>query len=295
MRAILSAMIVAAAVWCFTSTAAAQDYEIRLHRPFKAGDRFQMSVEARDSKKATTTVNGQPFKESLDESVVEFEAGVKITEVDGKGRPLRVQLNITKFLKVDGQDRTPLLAKGSVVMGALIGGKSVYEQDGTPVGEDAQKALRMVVSLGGGGATDDDIFGTSDRKKVGQRWSIEVERAAEDLKTKGLGVKKEDLTGTATLEKVVRVADTECLQIALDISVAQLSVPTPAGFAFDKVSLVARGFSIVPVNPALGIIQQTLDMTMKLVMKGRPKADGPEVVVDMVTQNHKDTRYIYPR
>jgi len=283
----------AAGLW-LCSAALAEDYEIRLHRPLKAGDHYQMAALARDSRKASTTMDGQAFRQSAEDLTLEFEAMVKVLEVT-KEACSKIALTIIKCCKVDGEVRTPLLPKDATVTAAFLNGKYIFEQGGVPVVPEVQKALHLLVLLGKRGLADDETYGTSDRKKVGEHWGINAERALDDLKKSGLEAKKEDFIGTVKLEKVAKVGGGECLQIAADMSIARLSKEVPGGFAIDKGNIQARMVSILPVNPALGPVEETSNFAMTVVIRGKPKPDSPEIVVEVIVQSHVETKYTYPK
>ena len=96
---------------------------------------------------------------------------------------------------------------------------------------DTEESLRLLnlVSENPNGPTDDEIFGSKERKKVGDRWEGNSELMAKELTHFGILVKKEDLKSTATLEKVVTVGKTECLQLSLRLRLRQARTAASAG------------------------------------------------------------------
>jgi len=279
------------------SAAAAQDYEIRLHRPMKVGQEFQLSATGRESQKATVTLNGQPIKNESQEAAIEVEAAVKVLEIDKNGAPSKASLKIGKCLSVKGDARTALVPAGAVVVASVAAAReSVFEINGEKVSPDAQRALSQVFNLGKGGPTDDQIFGTPQRKKVGDSWPMNSEAAAEDARQNGAAVEKEDFSGTVTLEKVLKIGDTECLQVAVAMDVARVRPPAPAGLVVEKGLARRRMSGLFPVNPALNVPEKSSALIITVVMKGKKtQPDAPDLVVETVAERQTTTRYTYPK
>jgi len=290
-----SVLTAAVGLW-LCSAALAQDYEIRLHRPVKVGQEYQMSATGRETQKMTAWAGAQVIKSEVQEMAVEIEASAKVLEVDKNGAASKESIMIGKCLEVKGEAKTPLLPAGAVVVASLDASKEpVFEIDGQKVGPQAHKALSLVFSLGKGGVTDDQVFGTPDRKKVGDQWAMNSQLAADDLKETGLAVKKEDVTGAVTLEKVVKAADGDCLQLAVTMEIAKVVPPAPPGFAVEKGTLRAQMSGKFPVNPALQSPEKSDSMTITFVMKGKPQPDAPEVVVETVAERQTTCKYAYPK
>lgn len=278
------------------SAALAQDYEIRLHRPMKVGQEFQVSATGRESQKATVTLNGQPIKNESQEAAIEVEAAVKVLEIDKNGAPSKASLAIGKCLEVKGETRTALVPAGAVVVASLKGKEPVFEINGEKVSPDAQRALSQVLNLGKGGPTDDQIFGAAQRKKLGDSWPMNSEAAAEDARQNGAAVEKEDFSGTVTLERVLKIGDAECLQVAVAMDVAKVLPPAPAGMVVEKGAARMRMRGLFPVNAALNVPEKSSAMVITVVMKGKKaQPDAPDLVVETVAERQTTTRYTYPK
>ena len=62
--------------------------------------------------------------------------------------------------------------------------KTLFEIEGAPASGKVSKALDLVVNITSGGPTDDDIFGTTERKKAGDSWPINKAVAITDANAK---------------------------------------------------------------------------------------------------------------
>src|SRR4029077_12630445 len=79
--------------WLFLGTLAcapafAQDYEIRIHRPFHEGDKYKLSVHSHDSQDFSVTRDGEVDRSSKSEITAELEAVVTVLAVDN-GKPVK--------------------------------------------------------------------------------------------------------------------------------------------------------------------------------------------------------------
>ena len=276
--------------------AVAQDYEIRLTRPMKVGQEYQVSAAGRESQKATVMVNGQAVKNENQESAIEVELAAKVLEIDKNGAPVKATLKIGKCLEVKGEKRTPLVPAGTVVVAYMKDKEPVYEIDGRQASPEAQRALTQVYTLGKGESNDDQILGTAERKKIGDRWAMNSELAAKDAAANGIDVKPEDIKGTVTLEKIVKAGGTDCLQLAAEINIARFALPAPPGLVVEKGTVQARMSGAFPINTSLGVAEKSETMTIMAVMKGaKPQPDAPDLVVETVAERQTTIRYTYPK
>lgn len=289
-------VLTAAAALCLCASALAQDYEIRMNRPMTVGQEYQVSATGREVQKATVTVNGQVVKNENQESAIEVELAAKVLEIDRNGVPSKASLAIVKCLEVKGETRTPLVPAGTVVVASLKDKEPVYEIDGRQASPEAQRALSQVYSLGKGGPTDDQIFGATERKKIGDRWAMNSELAAKDAAASGLDVKQEDIKGAVTLEKIVKAGGTDCLQLAAEMNIARFAPPAPPGLVVEKAKVLARMSGAFPINASLGIAEKSETMTLSAVMKGsKPQPDAPDLVVETVAERQTTIRYTYAK
>jgi hypothetical protein len=159
----------------------AQDYEIKFHHPTKVGQRFKQTETATENSQTTMTIPGRPPQVKKTEFTIEWESTGTVMEVDSSGRATKESHIIAKMNRIKGTAKEVLLTGGTKVVASVKGKEEVYEIDGKPASRELAEALGHVISLSDGGATDDDIFGTKERKKVGDSWSINEELALKDF------------------------------------------------------------------------------------------------------------------
>ena len=276
-----------------TSVALAQDYEIKLTRPTKVGAEYHVAVVGHDSMKSTVKVDGKVVEEQSKNFSVDFESDVKALEVDKNGEPSKVSLTVDKCILKQGGAEKPLLAKGAVVIASVKDDKAVFETAGQPVDAETAEALGLVVQLGKPRASDDEIFGTKERKKVGDHWAMNAELAAKELQDamKGSTVKKEDVAGTVTLDKVVKVGTTDCLQISAEMTVSNVTMPDRK---VAQMKVQAHFLGLFPIDFSKDITEESDSITMSITVKDKPDPDGPEIVVESVAEQSLNVKTTHP-
>jgi len=276
-----------------TSVALAQDYEIKLTRPMKVGAEYHIAAVGHSSMKSTIKVNGKVVEEQSKNFSVDFESDDKALEVDKNGEPSKVSLTVDKCILKQGGAEKPLLAKGAVVSASAKDDKKVFEIAGQPVDAETAEALDLVVGLGRNRASDDEIFGTKERKKVGDRWAMNAELAAKELQDvmKGSTVKKEDVAGTVTLDKVVKVGTTDCLQISAEMTVNNVTMPD---MEVAQMKVQAHFSGLFPIDLSKDIMEESGSLTMSITAKAKPDPDGPEMVIESVAEQSLNVKITHP-
>jgi len=290
-------MKVAGAVLTFglwlSSTALAQDYEIRLHRPATVGQKYRMSAAGRQSRKDTVTQGGQAAQAKSQGFSLEFESVVTVLETDKKGMATKESHTVAKCVKIQGGARKSLVPKGTVIVGSATEKATVFESGGRPVAPEVREALSLVIDLSKGGATADEIFGTRERKKVGQSWNMNTGAAAKDLHREGIEIRKEDIRGATTLEKVGKVGQTECLQIRGEMTLKNLMLPLPPWLKLEKSAGHARVSGKFPLDTSIGVLEMSLEMSLTFRAKGKPDPNAQEVIVESSLQSRVTKQRTY--
>jgi hypothetical protein len=120
---------------------------------------------------------------------------------------------------------------------------------------------------------------------VGDHWEGNSELMAKDYTRHGWLVKKEDLKSTVTLEKVVTLGKTECLQLSCVCICDKFVPPLPSGIAVEKSAIKISFSGKYPVVTSLGLpVEGSTDMTMTLTARGKPDPNADEIVLQMTNE-----------
>ena len=101
----------------------AQDYEIRLHRPDRVGDKTKFSVVGKNRQEMTAWADGKKILEENKDLAVNFEGIGTVLEVSPKGKAKRLSLQVDKLSATEGKIQKELLPRGTVVVAANVAKK----------------------------------------------------------------------------------------------------------------------------------------------------------------------------
>lgn len=243
-----------------------------MQRPVKVGEKFQTTVAAKDVQEMSVTANGNPVKSEKKDLSVGFNGKVEILETDAKGRAVKISVTVEKLLKNEAGVSSELAPKGAVILASLDGRKQVYQIDGMPARADIAKALDLAFTLKHSGVTDDDIFGTSEKKKVGESWSMNSALAKTDL-AESSGLKVEDLSGKVTFDGIVHRADGEALKLSAAMVMKALP-PLPPNFVVDQSTGEVRMEGEFPVDVTVQRPSESMRIKMTIAAHGEtPNGD----------------------
>lgn len=267
----MKALLLPVSLLTLLSTAAfAQDYAIKLHRPDKVGETYKISSTGKQSQAMNMTVNGTPQKNDNKSIEVQFEGTEKIVEVSASGEATKEVVTVDKLtMATGGAAATDVLPKGTVINASVADKKQSYEVDGKPVSPEAAQALDMVVSLDkdNGATTDDDIFGTSEKKKKGDSWDINVEKAKANFQAQADGAELNEVTGKTTLVDVTG----DMMSLSAQIT-GKPKAPLPPMFTVDQTALKATFTASLPVDVTKSAPREESE---SLTMSFAAHADAP--------------------
>jgi hypothetical protein len=231
-----------------------------MHRPMKVGEKFRTTVNTKELHETSVTANGNPVKSEKEEFSVEFNGVVEILEVEAKGRPIKISATVEKLVKNDAGADGEVVPKGAVIVVSVDGRKQVYQINGMPAVADVAKVLDLTFSLSKSVATDDDVFGTHEKKKAGESWSINAALAKKDF-AESFGLRVEDLAGKTTFDGVVKRADGDALKLSAVMAIKVIP-PMPPNFAVDQSAAKAQLEGEFPVD----LTRQRTAESMRLEM-----------------------------
>jgi hypothetical protein len=256
----------------------AQDYAIKMHQPLKVGQRYKFTAVGIESSENSMTSQERVLKNQKEELTLEMESQATVLAVDAKGRPTKESHTVVKLLQ--GAGKEPMLAAGTIVIASRPGRKTVFEIGGETATSAVAKALDLAVSITSGGPTDDEIFGTTERKKVGDRWSVNEALALKDsnekLSTAGMSV--ESVKGTTTLQKVTKDGSVEVIHLLGNMT-ATMSATAKGPFTFADSTMTATFTGAFPADITKSVREEGLTMTMVLKASGKPNPEGPVVQI----------------
>ncbi len=233
--------------------APAPDYAVRLTRPSAVGDTRLAVGSLQSDDHLTGSRDGTP-SDQRQTATIRYVVATEILEVSPKGNAQRATLTVRKLTKESAGISLELAKPGAVVSARLAGRERVFELLGARLAPDVQQALAAAVPLRADDEpTDDDLFGSARRRRVGESWPANGELFASFGAT-SLTFDPKDVTGTVTLGAVRPVHGQSCLEVRWKLDARHGAFKPgglPLGFTGTTSSMSVAGSVLVPVDPAL--------------------------------------------
>lgn len=258
----------------------AQAYRIRLNPPATVGEKYLLSSTSSVSTRTDVAVEGQFLRTSKDGSSTRIVARVKTLAVQNNW-PTRQSFVVVDSMFTKGAASNPLLPDGTEVFTSLENGKTAYRVSGKLLEEEIMNALSSVIGLHTSEVDDDDMFGTRQRKKVGESWAVETEATARVLREIGIQNGNSKIQGRSTLEKVER----NRAFVRGVITVDNVLLPIAPGVTTEsgEIKLEFAGeFSVLEKN-----LNRAVNQTIQMSRSGISEAgdDGKRARVTMIYES----------
>ncbi|HEY3357458.1 MAG TPA: hypothetical protein VGQ83_29680 [Polyangia bacterium] len=285
------------ALWLLAQAPAAlaadDAYAVKLSRPAKAGDRYRVVTKGKTRKQQRAVKAGQEVSNSDEAMDVELTAAATVVAVDGRALPVRVSYQVERCQKAAKGETREVVGRGRTIVVEHKNGKTVFTVDGEVATGDTAEALGVVLTAREPDtATDDDIFGTRERRRVGDEWRINGDAAARDLAGRGLKIGGADIAGTARLEGVRKQDGVKALEVSARLRVDRVQMPLPPGMQVDKASVEASFAGLFPVDTlSTRRLADRLQMKVALAMRMKNPGAGEEMVVEAMMEQRVETRY----
>ncbi len=231
----------------------AADYAVRLARPAAVGEKRLAVGSLENDDHLAGKKAGAPSDQRQTETI-RYVVATEILEVSARGNVLRATLTVRRLTKESGGVTLELAKPGAVVSARLVGRERVFELAGARLAPDLQTALAAALPLHADDElTDDDLFGTTQRRRVGESWPANAEIFAR-FGAASVTFDPKDVAGTVTLAAVKSVHGEPCLEVRWKLEARQGAFKTgslPLGFSGATSSMSLTGSALVPVAPAL--------------------------------------------
>jgi hypothetical protein len=235
------------------SAAPAADYAVRLARSVAAGEK-RLAVGSLESDDHLAGMKAGAASDQRQVATIHYVVATEILEVSARGNALRATLTVRRLTKESGGTTVELAKPGAVVSARLVGRERIFELAGARLGPDLQMALAAALPLHADDEpTDDDLFGTTQRRRVGESWPANAELFAR-FGAASVTFDPKDVAGTVTLAAVKPVHGEPCLEVRWKLEArhgAFKAGSLPLGFSGATSSMSLTGSALVPVAPAL--------------------------------------------
>jgi hypothetical protein len=274
------------AVMLFSAShALSQDYEIRLTRPDRVGAKFEIATISSQSTNTTVSYKDRILKKESSSLTVQLEGTVTVLEVGPSKHATRIRVLVTDctVMRNDGKAYEGL-PKGAQIVMQLANGKTEYLLNGYKAINDKMEILQLLFSLHTGKTSDDDIFGTKERKRVGDVWAMDSAKAAASLAGDLEVANAENMHGETTLEKIVDVGGVPCLRIRAKMEATGFVPPLPPEATVESSRMAAMFSGDYPIDVSLDIMHEEESIGGTIQARGRPDPQAPEVTLSITRE-----------
>jgi hypothetical protein len=269
-------------------SAAQHGFEIRMHRPSIVGERCRFLASGKKYENFKMRAN-EDVQEERKEIVVEFEGVGRVVSMDEKGRVIQSEFTIERFETLDNGSLKPLLSKGDILMVVRARGNQTSKDAQITVnGHEISTAIREAIEVIfpthiSTEATDDDVFGTTQKQIPGAQWPIHADIAERDF-ANNLGIESK-LSGSTKFIQKTTFQGTDCLELSSKIDGTVTRIPDkPFGAIFHGGTITATSRGIFPTDLSMPILSSNEDINIHAIMSlGSKELEANIVVKKQIT------------
>jgi hypothetical protein len=212
--------------------ASANPFPVRFHRPVKTGDEFLLTVSYVRTEDGQATL-GRRTRTNDARNSARLSGRARVLAVAPEGLPTELRIVIDDGEVCPSGKPTEKLESGQVLVARWHDGKLRVSRLEENISADAAAILALALELKSTDLradTDDDLFGTPDRRRVGDSWPVNTQRCAKSLRKIAPTLADNEVTGTVTLDAYGKLRGIPSLKLSTVVDCNRL-IPSaiPAG------------------------------------------------------------------
>jgi hypothetical protein len=194
----------AALVFLTFSLHAEESYEVRLHRPVKVGEKYNLAAKVGVKVTTRMTMNADDVKEETLVAGCQLLGELKVLATTPKGMLKELRLKIREAESFQDGVKADLFKAGDVILVRHDRPHAAIEVNGEAPTPTQQEIIDGFLYVhGDASATDDELVGTSKKVKPGETWAMNREAVTADWLRDGFeGLKPEHISGSTKLVKI---------------------------------------------------------------------------------------------
>ena len=269
----------------FVSTLAAADlHEIRLLRPVKAGDRFEVSAKVAYEDKMRTTFDGKEVES--DETIVacRMTGSLTVVAVTKKGLPSALKLKLKSIECVNAGQPAEFFKIGDELSLRRDEPENESLVNGEPAEEVQAQIIESLLSVQAEDeVSDEDIFGTKDKVAVGAVWPVNAKAAVASLERSGVtGLDPKGVSGNSKLVTLGEFQKQPAFSVHMDAKIEGKGVKLtnlPENVTGKKFHSEYTVEMDVPVDPASTAGRTKGMAKMEVEAEGTEEFDGKKIAI----------------
>jgi len=272
-----------------------KDYKIKFNYQVKKGAIYKLKASGRLSESMTISGSTKALEEKNTTVSGKLEGTITVTEVDDMNREKIISLRVSKctMSKNDDRNETVALAKGTRVIVRLQDPDKMFLINNKKVSSNIKKLLELFFSPIDNNVTDDDIYGTKERKKIGDSWNVNRAMAAKVLSKDGVVIQEDSIKGSTKLENITTVNGKPCLYITGKFEANKINLPLPSDYLIDKTVLSGLFATELPVDTTTGSLSDNTYVSILVEGRGRPNASDANIAMIYKTTQALQRSFTY--
>jgi hypothetical protein len=191
-----------------TTVFAAETHAIRLLRPVKAGDRFEVSAKVAYEDGMKTSFDGREVESELTIVACRLTGALTVVSVTTKGLPSAMRLKVRTVECVRGNQPAQFFSEGDELFLRRDEPENVAQVNGETADDIQAQVIESLLTVQAEDeVSDEDIFGTTEKVAVGAEWPVNAKAAVASLERSG--VKGLDPKGVSGQSKLVTLGEFE--------------------------------------------------------------------------------------
>lgn len=275
--------------------ATGEAYPIRLERPVAPGARWRLTIDGEKHEHLEQRVGGRWQTLEDSDEFVTMRAVEQVLTVNASGDPLASEFTVEAFELRRGETRTTPIAPSTVlrlVRATAPGTEPTWTIGSAPASPEIVEALSIAITGKVSDTDEDQFFGSTTPRRVGERWSIAADLAERDLaRTAEIGV---DLRGDVRVLELVTLDAMPCLVIGATMTGRVTSIPRlPPGATLSRGAFTASHRGAYPTDGTSVTRSNDFEMSLDATVSV-PAAQGgrPTTIRMRFGQIRHDTRSI---
>lgn len=263
---------------------AAEDYPINLSARAFVGERYAVSCTVTTAQRILVKFDGQDLAPQEENRSISLTATAEVLVAGAVGSECKTRFVIGTLSEVANGMRRELLMPGAVVVAERRGVGMAYEVDGRLAESAVSQALAALINLELPEASlDEAVFGTKERKKVGDTWSINPAPLAIHLSERmNAPTEVKDISGTVTLAEALP----EGLKFTTQFHATNVKFALGPSMTVSDGGLTLNSWGIFPVDPTRRPLRKV--MTFDMTVTGSGEQDGRQMEMVMTVRNMQD-------
>ena len=269
----------------FISTLTAADlHEIRLLRPVKAGDRFDVSAKVAYEDRMKTTFDGKEVESNETIMACRMTGALTVVAVTKKGLPSALKLKVKTVECIHAGQRADFFKEGDELSLRRDEPENESQVNGEAADDLQAQIIESLLNVQAEDeVSDEDIFGTKDKVAVGAVWPVNAKAAVSSLERSGVtGLDPKGVSGHAKLVTLGEFEKQPAFFVHMDAKIDGKGVTLSSLPENVKGKKFHSEYTIemeVPVDPASTAGRTKGMAKMEVEAEGTEEFDGKKIAV----------------